>query len=64
MTKATGHEIGSLSFLAPFFNVSMLYEDDHKLGDHFFNITGPADNSVVTALVREVEFSRVSNKSI
>lgn len=60
MTKAIGNEIGTMSYLAPFFNISILYEDDHKLGDHFFNVLNPSDNSVVNTLIREIEFSRVS----
>jgi len=59
LTKAVGQEIGRVSFLAPFFNVSILYEDDHKLGDQFFNVQSPAGNSVVNTLVREIDFSRV-----
>ena len=58
-TKAAGLEIGTISYLAPFFKFSLMYEDDTKLASRFFNPEIPAEGLVIKTLQDELQNSRV-----
>ncbi|ODN01348.1 Ubiquitin conjugation factor E4 B [Orchesella cincta] len=58
ISQAAGHEICSNAFLAPFFAVSVLYDDDRKLAEQYFPGTLNVDTSSNNALQKELEFTR------
>jgi hypothetical protein len=49
-----------MSYLGPFFAVSVLYDDDHKLADQFFTGQALVDSSTNTTLQHELESTRVN----
>ncbi len=55
-----GHEVVRLSYLGPFFGVSVLVDDDPALAEQFFSGETLMQNSFNNALQYELEFSRVS----
>lgn len=61
ISQAAGHEICSVAYLAPFFAVSVLYDDDRRLAQQFFPGTPDVDTSANIPLQRELEFTRVIN---
>ena len=65
MTSATGKELEKLSFLGPFFSLSVFAEDNTRVVDKFFseNDLAPDTARVINQqLQRMLEFSRVRNQ--
>ncbi|CAG4960074.1 unnamed protein product [Parnassius apollo] len=57
VTTAPGREIARVSFLGPFFAISLFAEENPRLAERLF-ATGTGDRSLAFALQREVEASR------
>ncbi|CAH0400986.1 unnamed protein product [Chilo suppressalis] len=57
VTTAPGREIARVSFLGPFFAISLFAEENPRLAERLF-ATGSGDRSLAFALQREVEASR------
>ncbi|CAB3230739.1 unnamed protein product [Arctia plantaginis] len=57
VTTAPGREIARVSFLGPFFGISLFAEENPRLAERLF-ATGSGDRSLAFALQREVEVSR------
>ncbi|KAH9639617.1 hypothetical protein HF086_010024 [Spodoptera exigua] len=57
VTTAAGREIARVSFLGPFFAISLFAEENPRLAERLF-ATGSGDRSLAFALQREVEASR------
>ncbi|XP_013189740.2 ubiquitin conjugation factor E4 B isoform X1 [Amyelois transitella] len=57
ITTSPGREIARVSFLGPFFAISLFAEENPRLAERLF-ATGSADRSLAFALQREVEASR------
>ena len=59
LSKSPGHEIGRVSYLAPFFGVSIVCEDDIKLAEQFFSEGSSTDSLIIKPLQIELEHVRV-----
>ncbi|CAH0588924.1 unnamed protein product [Chrysodeixis includens] len=57
VTTAPGREIARVSFLGPFFAISLFAEENPRLAERLFTM-GSGDRSLAFALQREVEASR------
>ncbi|XP_004931704.1 ubiquitin conjugation factor E4 B [Bombyx mori] len=57
VTSAPGREIARVSFLGPFFSISLFAEENPRLAERLFS-SGTGDRSLAFALQREVEASR------
>ncbi|CAH0755919.1 unnamed protein product [Diatraea saccharalis] len=57
VTTSPGREIARVSFLGPFFAISLFAEENPRLAERLF-ATGSGDRSLAFALQREVEASR------
>ncbi|KAL0871377.1 hypothetical protein ABMA27_005111 [Loxostege sticticalis] len=57
VTTAPGREIARVSFLGPFFAISLFAEENPRLAERLF-ASGSSDRSLAFALQREVEASR------